>query len=94
MFLNEIEKNIYLSNNNLSTQEVICKYADQLDTEDDYNKLYALKHLSNLYKGTCCAKKWRKFLHSVINSDQPLQSIKNFDYRSNDEEREINCSYS
>ncbi len=92
MFLNEIEKNIYSSNNNLSTREVICRYIDQLDTEDNYNKLYALKHLTNLYKGTYYAKKWRKFLHSVINSDQPLQSIKNFDYRSNDEERKINCS--
>ena len=92
MFLNDIEKNIYSSNSNLSTYEVICRYIDQLDEEDSHNKLYALKHLVNLYKGTCYAKKWRKFLHSMINSDQPLQNIKNFDYRSNNEKREINCS--
>ena len=92
MFLNDIEKNIYSSNSNLSTYDVICRYVDQLDEEDSHNKLYALKHLVNLYKGTCYAKKWRKFLHSMINSDQPLQNIKNFDYRSNNEKREINCS--
>ena len=92
MFLNDIEKKIYSSNSNLSTHDVICRYIDQLDEEDSLNKLYALKHLVNLYKGTCNAKKWRKFLHSMINSDQPLQNIKNFDYRSNNEKREINCS--
>ena len=92
MFLYDIEKNIYSSNSNLSTYDVICRYIDQLDEEDSHNKLYALKHLVNLYKGTCYAKKWRKFLHSMINSDQPLQNIKNFDYRSNNEKREINCS--
>ena len=92
MFLNDIEKNIYSSNSKLSTYDIICRYIDQLDEEDSHNKLYALKHLVNLYKGTCYAKKWRKFLHSMINSDQPIQNIKNFDYRSNNEKREINCS--
>ena len=92
MFLNDIEENIYSSNSKLSTYDIICRYIDQLDEEDSHNKLYALKHLVNLYKGTCYAKKWRKFLHSMINSDQPLQNIKNFDYRSNNEKREINCS--
>ena len=92
MFLNDIEKKIFSSNKNLSTHEVICKYIDQLDAEDQHNKLYALKHLTNLYKGTCYAKKWRKFLHLVINSNQPLQNIKNFNYKSKNEERKINCS--
>ena len=92
MFLNDIEKKIFSSNKNLSTHEVICKYIDQLDVEDQHNKLYALKHLTNLYKGTCYAKKWRKFLHLVINSNQPLQNIKNFNYKSKNEERKINCS--
>ena len=81
MFLNDIEKKIFFSNNYLSTQKVISRYIDQLEPEDNQNKLFALRHLSNLYKGTCYAKKWRKYLHSVINSDQPLQNIKNFDYR-------------
>jgi len=94
MFLNDIEKYIFSSNGQLSTPEVINAYIDQLDIEDNKNKLYALKHLTNLYKGTCNAKKWRKFLHSVINSDQPLKNIKNFNYRSNDEDRKINCSKS
>ena len=94
MFLNDIEKNIFFSDSNLSTHDVICRYIDQLDPEDNQNRLYVLKHLTNLYKGTCHAKKWRKFLHSVINSDQPLQSVKNFNYRNKNEERKINCSQS
>jgi tRNA-dihydrouridine synthase A len=92
MFLNDIEKKIFFSNNYLSTQKVISRYIDQLEPEDNQNKLFALRHLANLYKGTCYAKKWRKYLHSVINSDQPLQNIKNFDYRDKNEERKINCS--
>ena len=92
MFLNDIEKKIFFSNNYLSTQKVISRYIDQLEPEDNLNKLFALRHLTNLHKGTCYAKKWRKYLHSVINSDQPLQNIKNFDYRDKNEERKINCS--
>ena len=86
MFLNEIEKYIFSSNKQLSTSEVINEYIDQLDIEDNKNKLYALKHLTNLFKGTCNAKV-EKILHSMINSDQPLENIKNFIYRSNDEEK-------
>ena len=94
MFLNDIEKKIFFSNNYLSTQKVISRYIDQLEPEDNQNKLFALRHLTNLHKGTCYAKKWRKYLHSVINSDQPLQNIKNFDYRDKSEEKKINCSQS
>ena len=90
--LNDIEKKIFFTNNYLSTQKVISRYIDQLEPEDNQNKLFALRHLTNLHKGTCYAKKWRKYLHSVINSDQPLQNIKNFDYRDKNEERKINCS--
>ena len=89
MFLNDIEKKIFFSNNYLSTQKVISRYIDQLEPEDNQNKLFALRHLTNLHKGTCYAKKWRKYLHSVINSDQPLQNIKNFDYRDKNEERKL-----
>ena len=92
MFLNDVEKNIFFSNDNLSIHDVICKYIDQLSPEDNQNKLFTLRHLTNLYKGTCYAKKWRKFLHSVINSDQSVENIKNFNYGNKNEERKINCS--
>ena len=61
MFLNDIEKKIFFSNNYLSTQKVISRYIDQLEPEDNQNKLFALRHLTNLHKGTCYAKKWRKY---------------------------------
>ena len=78
MFLNDIEKKIFFSNNYLSTQKVISRYIDQLEPEDNQNKLFVIRHLTNLHKEHAM-QKWRKYLHSVINSDQPLQNIKNFD---------------
>tara|TARA_B100000579_G_scaffold214216_1_gene175150 strand:- start:175 stop:1140 length:966 start_codon:yes stop_codon:yes gene_type:complete len=89
MFLAEIENKIFSANKTLSLEEVICQYIDQLDAEEASNKLYALKHLTNLYKGTRLSKKWRIYLHNLINSGQPIETIKNF-YKENDyEEKEI-----
>ena len=89
MFLAEIENKIFSANKTLSLEEVICQYVDQLDAEEASNKLYALKHLTNLYKGTRLSKKWRIYLHNLINSGQPIETIKNF-YKENDyEEKEI-----
>ena len=89
MFLAEIENKIFSANKTLSLEEVICQYVDQLDAEEASNKLYALKHLTNLYKGTRLSKKWRIYLHNLINSGQPIETLKNF-YKENDyEEKEI-----
>tara|TARA_B100000965_G_scaffold295468_1_gene253517 strand:+ start:245 stop:1210 length:966 start_codon:yes stop_codon:yes gene_type:complete len=89
MFLAEIENKIFSANKTLSLEEVICQYIDQLDAEEASNKLYALKHLTNLYKGTRLSKKWRIYLHNLINSGQPIETLKNF-YKENDyEEKEI-----
>ena len=89
MFLAEIENKIFSANKTLSLEEAICQYVDQLDAEEASNKLYALKHLTNLYKGTRLSKKWRIYLHNLINSGQPIETIKNF-YKENDyEEKEI-----
>ena len=92
MFLAEIENKIFSSNKTFTIEEVICQYVDQLDVEEASNKLYALKHLTNLYKGTRLSKKWRNYLHNLINSSQPIENLKKF-YRENSyEEKEIICS--
>ena len=92
MFLEEIENKIFSSNKNFTLEEVICQYVDQLDEEEASNKLYALKHLTNLYKGTRLSKKWRKYLHDLINSGQSIENIKEFYKENKYEEKEIICS--
>ena len=92
MFLAEIENQIFSSDKTFSIEEIICQYVDQLSEEEASNKLYALKHLTNLYKGTRLSKKWRIFLHNLINSSQPIGNLKNFYKENNYEEKEIICS--
>ena len=92
MFLAEIEKEIFSSNKTFTLEDVICQYVEQLDTEDALNKLYALKHLTNLYKGTRLSKRWRKYLHDLINSSQPIENLKNFYKENSYEKKEIICS--
>ncbi len=92
MFLVEIENKIFSTNKNFTLEEVVCQYIDQLDAEEALNKLYALKHLTNLYKGTRLSKKWRIYLHNLINSGQPIENLKNFYKENSYEEKEIICS--
>jgi len=92
MFLVEIENKIFSTNKNFTLEEVVCQYVNQLDAEEASNKLYALKHLTNLYKGTRLSKKWRIYLHNLINSGQPIENLKNFFKENSYEEKEIICS--
>jgi len=93
-FLLELEKKIFSFDNNLSTPSIVKKYINQLDFEERNNKLYALKHLTNLYKGTSLSKKWRKYLHTLINSDKPITDVNYFNNEVNHGEKKINCSHS
>ena len=88
------EKKIFSFDNNLSTPSIVKKYINQLDFEERNNKLYALKHLTNLYKGTSLSKKWRKYLHTLINSDKPITDVNYFNNEENHGEKKINCSHS
>lgn len=92
MFLAEIENNIFLNHKAFSIEGVVCQYINELDSQEASNKLYALKHLTNLYKGTSLSKKWRNYLHSLINSSQPIENLKNFYIENSYEEKKINCS--
>ena len=92
MFLAEIENKIFSNPKVFSIQEIVCEYIDQLDCTDTMNKLYALKHLTNLYKGTRLSKRWRNYLHNLVNSDEPFDSLKNF-YNENyyEEKEQVIC---
>jgi len=92
MFLAEIEKTIFSNQKSFSIKDVVCEYIHQLNSDEASNKQYALKHLTNLYKGTELSKKWRIYLHNLINSSQSVNNISNFYVENNYEETKINCS--
>jgi tRNA-dihydrouridine synthase A len=87
MFLAEIENKIFQNPKVFSIEDIICEYIDELDADDARNKLYALKHLTNLYKGTRLSKKWRKYLYNLINSNEPIYNLKNFYIENYHEEK-------
>ena len=92
MFLAEIENKIFSNSKIFTIEEIVCKYIDELDAADAMNKLFALKHLANLYKGTGFSKRWRKHLHNLINSNEPIDNLKNFYIENyNEEKKEIIC---
>ena len=92
LFLTEIENIIFSNKNSFSIKDIVCEYISQLDSEEASNKQYALKHLTNLYKGTQLSKKWRIHLHNLINTRQSIDNIRNFYVENNYEEKKINCS--
>jgi len=88
MFLNQIEKEIYNNNENLSRQSILkkyLKYALSLQNKNTSNYLL-LRHLFSLYYNTSSSKKWKKFLHDIIQSDKDIELITNFEESTYDEE--------
>jgi len=88
MFLNQIEKEIYNNNETLSRQSILkkyLKYALSLQNKNTSNYLL-LRHLFSLYYNTSSSKKWKKFLHDIIQSDKDIELITNFKESTYDEE--------
>ena len=81
MFLNQIEKEIYNNNETLSRQSILkkyLKYALSLQNKNTSNYLL-LRHLFSLYYNTSSSKKWKKFIHDIIQSDKNIELITNFE---------------
>ena len=92
MFLLEVERIIFSNKVTFSIQDVVREYIGQLDAEEALNKQYALKHLTNLYKGTALSKKWRIYLHNLVNSNQRIENLGIFFMENDYEEKRVNCS--
>jgi tRNA-dihydrouridine synthase A len=92
MFLSDVEHIIFSNNVTFSIQDVVREYISRLDAEETLNKQYALKHLTNLYKGTALSKKWRIYLHNLVNSNQRIENLEKFFVESDYEEKKVNCS--
>ena len=88
VFLNQIEKEIYNNNKTLSRQSILKKYLEyalSLQNKNTSNYLL-LRHLFSLYYNTSSSKKWKKFLHDIIQSDKDIELITNFEESTYDEE--------
>ncbi|MBT3696980.1 MAG: tRNA dihydrouridine(20/20a) synthase DusA [Gammaproteobacteria bacterium] len=81
MFLNEIEEKIYGNEGVLSRKSILdeyLKYALSPENKDTSNYLL-LRHLFSLYYNTSSSKKWKKFIHDIIQSDKNIELITNFE---------------
>ena len=79
---------IYNNNENLSRQGILkkyLKYALSFQNKNTSNYLL-LRHLFSLYYNTSSSKKWKKFLHDIIQSDKDIELITNFEESTYDEE--------
>ena len=88
MFLNEIEEKIYGNEGVLSRKSILdkyLKYALSPENKDTSNYLL-LRHLFSLYYNTSSSKKWKKFLHEIIQSDKEIELITSFEESAYDEE--------
>ena len=88
MFLSQIEEQIYDNNETLSRKSILekyLKYALSLQNKDTSNYLL-LRHLFSLYYNTSSSKKWKKFLHEIIQSDKEIELITSFEESAYDEE--------
>ena len=88
MFLNEIEEQIYGNEKVLSRKSILekyLKYALSLPNKDTGNYLL-LRHLFSLYYNTGSYKKWKKFLHDIIQSDKAIELITKFEESTYGEE--------
>ena len=80
MFLTIIESEIYDNKNIISREDVIneyLNYAKPLSEQGTSNYLL-LRHLFSLYYNTSSSKKWKKYIHDIIQGDKNIMLIKDF----------------
>ena len=81
MFLRVIEREIFNDKAVINRKDIIneyLKYAECLSKKGISNYLL-LRHLFSLYYNTSSAKKWKIYLHDIIQNDKKITSIKDFE---------------
>ena len=88
MFLNDIEYKIYGNKEFLSRRDILEKYLKYiLRPENKGTSNYLLlRHLFSLYYNTSSSKKWKKYLHNIIQSGRDIEHITKFEESKYDEE--------
>jgi len=80
IFLRNLEREIFDDKKNITRKEVVdqyLKYAEPLSKQGISNYLL-LRHLFSLYYNTSSSKKWKKYIHDIIQCDKKIMLINNF----------------
>ena len=81
MFLTTIESTIFDNKNNISREDIInqyLRYAEPLFRKGISGYLL-LRHLYSLYYNTSSSKKWKKYIHDIIQGNKDISLIKDFE---------------
>ena len=81
MFLIKIEKNKYNKNNNIDRKEVVRAYSlyAAKESKKGISNYFLLRHLYHLYYNTISSKKWKKFIHNIIQNNIEVNKITEFE---------------
>ena len=88
MFLNEIEGEIFDNKKVLSRKSILVKYLEYAMSPQNKgtSNYLLLRHLFSLYYNTGSSKKWKKYLHDIIQADREIELITNFEELTHGEE--------
>ena len=81
IFMLQIEQEIFKSEVSLTRKDIIEKYAVYAleKSNQGISNYLLLRHLFSLYYNTSSSKKWKKFLHDIIQSNKDINNIKSFE---------------
>jgi len=81
MFLRVIEREVFNDQTVITRKEIISQYLKYIEplSKKGISNYLLLRHLFSLYYNTSSAKKWKKYLHDIIQHDKQIKSINDFE---------------
>ncbi|CAI8361528.1 MAG: tRNA-dihydrouridine(20/20a) synthase [Gammaproteobacteria bacterium] len=81
IFMLQIEQEIFKSEVSLTRKDIIEQYAVYAleKSNQGISNYLLLRHLFSLYYNTSSSKKWKKFLHDIIQSNKDINNITSFE---------------
>ncbi len=80
IFLLQIEQEIFHSMVSLTRKDILQEYFEYaiIQSKEGKSNYLLLRHLFSLYYNTSSSKKWKKFLHDIIQNNKDIKHITNF----------------
>ena len=80
MFLRKIDKEIYNNEDVITREDIIEKYLRYAAplSKRGISNYQLLRHLYGLYYNTSSAKKWKKYLHGIIQDEKDIMMVSDF----------------
>ena len=81
MFLRVIEREVFNDQTVITRKEIISQYLKYIEplSKKGISNYLLLRHLFSLYYNTSSSKKWKKFLHDIIQSNRDINNITSFE---------------